>query len=58
MESDTTNICFQNNLKRNQLPQRPLRPQMGLLGRDGYWNDEFEYEPHPDLCKNFKNIVL
>ena len=29
---------------------------MGLLGRDGYWNDGFEYEPHPDHCKKNKRL--
>ena len=42
---------MKNKLRINELPQKLQRPQMGLLGRDVYWNDEFEYEPHPDHCK-------
>ena len=31
---------------------------MGLLGRGGYWNDEFECEPHPDHCKEIKDCSI
>ena len=31
---------------------------MGLLGRDGYWSGGFEYEPHPDHCKETKDCFI